>query len=58
MDHMFPKNGSNLFFAEGLDSGLGLESLQEIRFFAQAIPRPAEEVVRQGNALFWQLPAN
>ena len=58
MDHMFPKNGSKIFFSEGLDSGLGLELLQEIRFFAQAIPGPAGETVREDNALIWQLPAN
>ena len=35
MEHFFPKNGSEMFLGLYLDSGLGIESPREFRFFKQ-----------------------
>jgi hypothetical protein len=37
MNHFFLKNESGIFFAEGLDSRISLESAREIRFFAHVL---------------------
>jgi hypothetical protein len=36
-NHIFLENGSQIFFARGLDNRISLESPHEIRFFAQAM---------------------
>jgi hypothetical protein len=36
-NHIFPKKRSRIFFRQGLDGRISIESPHEFRFFAQAI---------------------